>query len=123
MKKVLGTIALLLAGSAVAPQALFAAPPEGKWSGTATSNIGDTSRCRPTLKWELTSAGGKLTARLDFVDERVQPVEGTVNEDGSFETRYANTRGDPVDVKGKIGESFSISNPKNCGYGGLSLKP
>ena len=123
MKKLAGTIALVLAGISAAPSALLAAPPEGIWSGTANSNIGDTSRCRPTLKWELTSAAGKLTIRLEFVGERVQPVEGTVGEDGSFETGYPNTRGDPVNVKGKIGESFSISNPKNCGYGELSLKP
>jgi hypothetical protein len=113
-------LSVTLIGS-IALRISHAAGTDGKWSGSATSDIGDTRSCTPTLTYEVVVASGKLTGTLSF-DGRVQPIEATVNEDGSFQTTYANRRGQTVNVTGKVGQTFSVNNPASCGYGNLPLK-
>jgi hypothetical protein len=78
------------------------------------------------MNWEWVLTGGKLTGKLEFINNsgqgRVQPVEGSVKDDGSFETSYLNPRGNKIDVSGKIGETFTVNNPRDCGYGNIPLK-
>jgi hypothetical protein len=104
----------------------LAAPADGKWSGKAAPNIGTLSKCTPVMNWEWTLTNGKLAGKLEFVNDRgqsrVQPVEATVKDDGAFESGYLNPRGDQVNVTGKIGDTFTVHNPKDCGYGNIPLK-
>lgn len=93
----------------------------GKWQGTAEPNIGRTSSCDPTLKWTISVANGKLTGGLTFPRGTV-PIKADVAPDGTFATSYKNSQGINIDVKGKVGDTFSVNNAFSCGYGGMSLK-
>jgi len=109
--------ATLLAFSAVA----MAQAPSGKWTGKASPNVGQASRCPANMGFELVVENGKLAGKLDF-GERIQPIEATVSADGKFETTFVNPQGHTVEVSGKLDDSFSVVNPIRCGYGGIPLK-
>jgi len=115
MKNLFGAVLLVCSTFALA------APPSGKWTGDAAPNVGRVKKCNPKMGYELVVENGKLTGKLDF-GTRVQAIEATVAEDGKFETSFTNPFGDPVNITGKIGDSFSVINPKHCGWGEMPLK-
>ena len=88
-----------------------------KWD----ANVGQASRCQPSMGFELIVENGKLAGKLDF-GERIQPIEATVSADGKFETTFVNPQGHTVQVSGKLNETFSVVNPIRCGYGDIPLK-
>ena len=108
---------MLLVFSALA----MAQAPSGKWTGNAAPNIGTTSRCNPNLGFELVVQDGKLTGKLDF-GTRVQEIAADVSPDGKFETTFVNPFGTTLNVFGKLDESFTVVNPKWCGWGDIPLK-
>jgi hypothetical protein len=99
----------------------MAQAPSGKWTGNAVPNVGTTSKCNPNMGYELVVDKGKLKGKLDF-GTRVQEIEATVLDDGKFETSFINPFGHPVNITGKLGDSFSVINPKHCGWGNIPLK-
>ena len=99
----------------------MAQAPSGKWTGNASANVGDPSRCSPNMAFELVVENGKLAGKLDF-GNRVQEIEAAVSDDGKFETSFVNPFGHTVNIAGKLDESFSVVNPIRCGYGNISLK-
>jgi len=115
VKPILGAILFLF--SAVA----MAQAPSGKWTGNASPNMGDPSRCTPNMAFELVVENGKLAGTLDF-GNRVQAIEATVSADGKFETSFLNPQGHPVYVSGKLDDTFTVVNPIRCGYGNIPLK-
>jgi hypothetical protein len=110
-------IAILLAAPALA----WAQAPSGKWSGSASPNLGQPSRCQPTMKYELVVEGGKLKGTLDF-GTRVQEIQADVAPDGKFETTFVNPFGHTLTVSGKLDEKFTVNNPIRCGWGDIPLK-
>jgi hypothetical protein len=114
MKSLLG--AGLLVFSALA---LAQAP--GKYTGSGPANMGDPSRCSPSMSYEIIVEGGKLKGKLDF-GPRVQDIEATVAADGKFETSFINPNGHIVNVTGKLGDTLTVVNPIRCGYGKIPLK-
>lgn len=115
MKPILGAVLFVI--SAVA----MAQAPSGKWTGSAPANLGDPSRCSPTMAYELVVANGKLAGKLDF-GNRVQEIEAAVSADGKFETSFVNPFGHTVEIKGKLDDSFTVVNPIRCGYGNIPPK-
>lgn len=115
MEKVLA--AMLLAF----PAFVMAQAPSGTWTGKAAPNMGQPDRCAPNMAYELVVANGKLKGKLDF-GTRVQEIEAAVSTDGKFETSFINPNGHPVNVTGKLGNSFTVVNPIRCGYGNIPLK-
>jgi hypothetical protein len=111
----LGTLLFLCSTLAMAQA------PSGKWTGSGPANMGDPSRCSPTMSAELVVENGKLKGKLDF-GNRVQEVEATVSADGKFETSYVNPFGHTLSVTGKLGETMTVDNPIRCGYGNVPLK-
>ena len=108
--------ACLLLAASVSAQGL-----SGKWQGMTAPNIGRIGQCDPTLKWSISVANGQLTGNFAFTSS-TRSISATVAPDGTFATTYKNGRGEPVEVKGKLGDTFSVNNPAACGYGGMSLK-
>ena len=111
----LGTLLFLCSTLAMAQA------PSGKWTGSGPANMGDPSRCTPTMSVELVVENGKLKGKLDF-GNRVQEVEATVSADGKFETSYVNPFGHTLSVTGTLGETMTVNNPIRCGYGNVPLK-
>jgi len=105
----------------VFPAMAMAQAPSGKYTGSGPANMGDPSRCTPTMTYEFVVADGKLKGKLDF-GNRVQDIEATVTPDGQFETSFINPNGHPVNVSGKFGEMLTVVNPIRCGYGKIPLK-
>jgi hypothetical protein len=112
---------ILAASLFLIPVLALAQAPSGKWTGNAAPNMGDPSRCTPNMAFELVAANGKLKGKLDF-GTRVQEIEAAVKDDGSFDTTFINPNGHPVQVSGKLGDTFSVVNPIRCGYGKIALK-
>jgi hypothetical protein len=112
----------LFAASLLALPALaFGQSYNGKWTGSGPANMGDPSRCTPTMTVELNVQGAKLAGKLDF-GSRVQDIETSVAADGKFETSFINPNGHTVNVSGKLGETMTVVNPIRCGYGNVALK-
>ena len=99
----------------------LAQAPSGKWTGNAAPNMGDPSRCTPNMAYELVVENGKLKGTLDF-GNRVQEIETIVAPDGKFETSFINPNGHPVNITGKLDDTFTVVNPIRCGYGNIPLK-
>lgn len=104
------------------PALAMAQAPSGKWTGSGPANLGDPSRCTPTMAFAFTVENGKLTGTLDF-GTRVQAIEASVAADGKFETSFVNPVGHTVNVTGKLGDTLTVVNPIRCGYGNIPLKP
>ena len=113
--------AILFAMLLAAPTLAWAQAPSGKWTGTAQPNLGQPSRCQPTMAYELVVENGKLKGKLDF-GNRVQEIEADVSADGKFATSFVNPFGHTLSVAGKLDESFTVDNPIRCGYGNIPLK-
>jgi hypothetical protein len=101
--------------------ALTLAQAPGKYTGSGPANMGDPSRCTPTMSVELLVEGGKLKGKLDF-GSRVQDIEAAVAADGTFETSFINPNGHTVNITGKLGDTITVVNPIRCGYGKVPLK-